>query len=134
MGQVAEKAGENHSRHAQQQCIQTEEPFLEYLRVISSVRKSIQQRQDYRQAYIDALTDVEVKQTAHNKLLGASGKTEQANLKHQQVVKAQANADAAKLLYEQVTERFLIDFENFKQQKAHDIRTILLRFIEIQVS
>lgn len=120
-------------KHAESQCIQTEEPLQDYLRVITSVRLAIQQRQEKKKAYIDAVTDVEVKQSAHNKILGSPGKEEIAAQKQQQVLKSQTSADAAKIEYERVTTRLLNEYEDFKYQKAVDIRNILQKFIELQV-
>jgi len=65
---------------------------------------------------------------------GVQGKEELATTKQQLVLKAQAVVEAAKLDYEKVTERLLREAENFKLNKAQDIRSILLRFIDLQVS
>ena len=53
--------------------------------------------------------------------------------KQQAVEVAQTACDAAKVVYETVSNELLDDFERFKAQKANDIRDILLNFVHIQV-
>mmetsp|Transcript_16570 Transcript_16570/g.14940 ORF Transcript_16570/g.14940 Transcript_16570/m.14940 type:complete len:426 (+) Transcript_16570:28-1305(+) len=134
LGKTIEQVSTLSNSHAEAQGMHTEEPFDEYVRDIISVRNAIQQRQDKRSAYADALTDVQVKQNAYKKLSGVSGKEDQANQKQQLVVKAQAIADSAKLEYDQVSERLLREFELFKYQKAIDLKNILSKFIENQMN
>ncbi len=75
-----------------------------------------------------------MKQAAYNKLLGVAGKEEQANSKQEAVLKAQASADACKVEYEAVSEKLIAEFDNFKFEKAVDIRNIILRYVEAQVN
>jgi hypothetical protein len=135
LGKMTEKVAVDGTSHAERQVLQTEEPMQEYLRAIAGVRTAIQQRQEKKQAYVEALTEVEVRQAQYAKLQSASGKSEEVvSQKQQLVTKAQAACDAAKLEYEQVTERLLREADHFKVQKAQDIRAILLKFVELQVS
>ena len=59
--------------HAETQCSDLQEPFDEYTRLIASVKLALQQRADKKIAYLDALTDVEVKQIAHNRVAVVTG-------------------------------------------------------------
>ena len=59
--------------HAETQCSDLQEPFEEYARLIASVKLALQQRADKKVAYLDALTDVEVKQIAHNRVAVVAG-------------------------------------------------------------
>ena len=58
-----------------------QEPLAEYVRLIASVKNALQQRTDKKTEYLSALTDVEAKQIAHNKLAIVSGKEDLAGVK-----------------------------------------------------
>ena len=58
-----------------------QEPLAEYVRLIASVKNALQQRTDRKTEYLSALTDVEAKQIAHNKLAVAGGKEDLASIK-----------------------------------------------------
>lgn len=109
------------------------EPLEEYLRFVVSVRAALAQRQEKRNSYVDAMTDLEVKQNAYNKIIGVPGKEDQASLKQQQVVKAQSTCDTAKTEFDDVTARLIKEFDDFKNQKAKDFRNIIVKFVEAQV-
>ena len=63
-----------------------------------------------------------------------TAKEEVERQKQQAVETAQTACDAAKVVYETVSNELLDDFERFKAQKANDIRDILLNFVHIQVT
>lgn len=62
-------------------CFLEQEPLAEYVRLIASVKNALQQRTDKKTEYLSALTDVEAKQIAHNKLAIVSGKEDLAGVK-----------------------------------------------------
>ena len=63
-------------------CILTvQEPLSEYVRLIASVKNALQQRTDKKNEYLVALTEVEAKQIAHNKLAITGAKEDQTSLK-----------------------------------------------------
>ena len=73
-----------------------QEPFDEYIRLIASVKLALQQRADKKVAYLDALTDVEVKQIAHNRVAVVAGKEDAANKQHALLLRAEAVAKEMK--------------------------------------
>lgn len=133
VGTAADSASALTSSHAEMQNLHMSEPLDEYLRLIGSLKIALSNRTEKKSAYVTALTEVEVRQAAYNKLLGIAGKEDQANAKQELVLKAQANADACKLEYEGVSEKLLLEFDNFKYEKAVDIRNIILKFVEAQI-
>lgn len=133
MGSSVDKLSVIATKHAESEVRELEEPLEEYVRYVSSVKAAIQLRAEKKLAYISSLKDLEVKQTSYNKVLQAPGKEAEATKKQELVEKAQSAADAAKAEYENVSERLLVEFENFKRQKAHDIRNIILSFVNLQV-
>lgn len=134
VGAAVDKLSMTATKHAEAEVRELDEPMDEYVRYIASVKAAIQQRADKKSAYISCLKDLEVKQAAYNKVLTQPGKEADASKKQDLVEKAQTAADAAKVEYENVSERLLVEYDNFKQQKAADIRNIILSFINLQVN
>lgn len=121
------------TEHAEAEVLRLQEPLEEYVRMIGSVKAAMGVRQERKAAYVAVLTDLAVKQSAYEKLLGTPGKEEQAYQKKELVKNTEAQAEGAKEEFEQVTKRLLHDFELFKCQKAADIQEILLNFINLQI-
>ena len=121
------------TKHSESEAFELEEPLEEYARYASSVKAAVQIRQDKKSAYIVALTDLEVKQAAYNKILNQTGKEKEVATKQEAMEKAQSAVDRAKSEYEAVSEKLLSEFEQFKRQKSVDIRNILLSFVRLQI-
>jgi hypothetical protein len=81
MGVTMDELSSSAGSHAELQATDLEEPLNEYVRLINSVKLAIQQRFDKKQAYLAALTDVEVKQIAHNKVALSPSKEVQSSEK-----------------------------------------------------
>ncbi len=133
IGQACDAASVLGGNYTQSNQIDTLEPFLEYFRLVESIRYSFKKREDIRTAYAEALTDVEVKQKAYNQVLGVHGKEDVASTRQQQVYQAQSKADSCKIDYETCTERFIKEFDTLKAQKAFDMKNIMIKHAEIQV-
>jgi hypothetical protein len=119
---------------AEDEVVKLVEPLEEYSRMLLSVKAAMQQRQNKKNAYLNCMVDVEAKQNAYRKLLGAPGKEGQVEAKEAAVVVAQKAADAGKVEFEKVSERLLTEFEVFKNQQAIDIKQIITDFVNLQVS
>lgn len=100
---------------------------------MSSVRKAMSQRNEKKNNYITSLTDLEAKKIAHIKVVDIPGKEESASKKEKEVVAAQESVEKNRAEFELVSNRLLSDFEDFKKQKAFDIRNIVLNFINLQI-
>lgn len=133
LGATADNLADAASSHAEQEAIKLLEPLEEYARMLNSIKAAMQQRQDKKTAYMNAMGDVEAKSNAYKKVLGVPGKESQAATKENAVNSAQENANAAKDEFEKVSERLLAEFEMFKNQKALDIKEIVMGFINLQV-
>ena len=134
MGTTAESLSNSAQSHAENETLKFVEPIEEYARMLASIKLAMRQRQNIKNTYINCITDVESKQASYQKLLGVPGKEAQATAKEQAVVNAQQAADAAKVEFEKVSERLLNEFELFKNQKATDIKEIILSFVQLEVS
>jgi len=85
------------TEHAEAEVLRLQEPLEEYVRMIGSVKSAMAVRQERKASYIAILTDLSVKQSAYEKLLGLPGKDDQAAVKKEAVKLAEANAEAAKV-------------------------------------
>jgi sorting nexin-1/2 len=121
------------TKHSESEMTELEEPLEEYARYTASVKAAVQVRQDKKGAYIAALTDLEVKQAAYNKASSTPGKEKDAAAKQEGVEKAQQAVDKTKSEFDAVSEKLIVEFENFKRQKSSDIRNILLSFVKLQI-
>ncbi len=133
MGTSADTLSVSASAHAEQEAIKLLEPLEEYSRMLTSIKTAMQQRQDKKTAYLNAMSDLDGKQNAHRKLIGVAGKESQASAKEQAAQVAQEATDNAKLDFEKVSERLLNEFELFKNQKALDMKEIILSFVALQI-
>jgi len=132
-GETLDKITETIVDGAERESIEFEEALEEYLRILGSVHDTLKRREERRQAYINALTDHQAKDSAYNKVLGVSGKEDQASQKQQLVVKAQEAVDKAKDAFTELTATLLTEFEGFKERKAAEMREIVVKYATLQV-
>ena len=134
MGSSLDSLSSVTSQHAEAETVKFLESIDEYARMVGSIKTAIQQRQIRKDSYFQAMVDLETKQTAHRKLVGIPGKENQLRSKEQAAQLAQEHFDAAKVEFEKVTERLLVEFEIFKSQRALDMKEIMVDFITLQVT
>lgn len=118
--------------NAETEAIELEEPLDEYVRLMNSVKNAIKHRQNKKESYREALTDLEVKQAAYNKLR-VSGKTDQLESKRQQVETSQANVEKIKKEFEDISDKFLVEYNNFMETTAIEIKQILHNYAKMQL-
>lgn len=133
MGTCLDSLSSTTASQAEAETIKFLETIDEYARMIGSIKSAIHQRQLKKDSYLQSMADLEAKQSAYRKLVGAPGKESQAKVKEQQMQSAQEVFDGAKLEYEKVTERLLSEFEAFKAQRALDMKEIMVDFVSLQV-
>jgi hypothetical protein len=133
MGNTADQLSVLATENAEAESIFLDEPLEEYVRLLSSVKIAMKRRQDKKNAYVNAILDLEAKQAAYNKVLGVSGKEETVNAKLALVEKSQSLVDTTRVEYEEVSERLLEEFDRFKREKAEDMKQILLNYVNLQV-
>jgi len=117
--------------NAESEAIELEEPLDEYVRLMNSVKNAIKHRQNKKESYREALTDLEVKQAAYNKLR-VTGKTDQLDAKRVQVEASQANVEKVKKEFEEISDKFLIEYNNFMETTAVEIKQILYNYAKLQ--
>lgn len=134
VGTAAEELAVTNSDGVDSSITRFEEPLLEYVRILASVKAALSRREAKKQAYYNALIDLDAKLAAYNKALGVPGKEDAANQKQQKVEEAQSHLDRSKDEYEKVSRILMDEFEVFKSLKAVELKDIALNFVKIQVS
>lgn len=134
MGNTADQLSVLATENAESENIMLAEPLEEYVRILNSVKTAMRRRQEKKGAHVNAILDLEAKQTSYNKVLGVPGKEESANAKLAQVEKCQSAVDSTRVEFEEVSERLLEEFDRFKREKAEDMKQILLNYVNLQVS
>lgn len=109
-----------------------EEPLLEYVRILGSVKAALSRRESKKQTYYNALIDLDAKLAAYNRALGIPGKEDSANQKQLKVEEAQSHLDRSKDEYEKVSRILMDEFEMFKSIKAIELRDIAMTFVKLQ--
>lgn len=110
-----------------------EEPLEEYVRFTESVQDALKRREANRTDYINALTDHHAKDQSYQKVLGVPGKDSDAKSKQEKVVAAQAVVDKTKQDLDDCSNTLIKNFDNFKQTKAYDFKSIFGKLIQIQL-
>jgi sorting nexin-1/2 len=133
VGNTADQLSVLATENAEAEAVHLEEPLEEYVRLLGSVKAALKRRQEKKSIHLNAIADLDSKQSAYNKLLGAPGKEDQATSKLVQVERCREQVEKSKAEYEDVSENLLIEFERFKLEKAEDIKQILLNYVRLQV-
>jgi hypothetical protein len=121
------------TQHSELELRELEEPIEEYLRYTSSVKATVQRRQDKKSQLKAAQLDLGLKEQAYNKVMGVPGKEKDAVMKQEAVEKAQTFVQTVRSDYDAMSEQLIAEFASFKQQKSEDIRNIILKFAMMQV-
>ena len=133
MGNTADQLSVLATENAEAEAVHLEEPLEEYVRLLASVKAALKRRQEKKSIHLNALADLDSKQNSYNKVVGASGKEDQAMSKLAQVERCREQVEKSRTEYEEVSETLLIEFERFKLEKAEDIKQILLNYVRLQV-
>ena len=121
------------NNHSENEVIEFQEPLDEYNRMLKSVKDAISLRETKKNDYVRALTNLEVEQAQYNKLLGNPNNDSKIASKEDQVANLQRVAEEYKVNYDQTTEQLLRDFDTFMSQKVVDVKTILRKFVKLQI-
>lgn len=132
IGNAADQLSVTSTEFAEAESLQLEEPIQEYFRLVGSVKSTIFRRQNKKSIYINAISDLESKQTSYTKALSVAGKEDIAAKKQKELELAQQYVESTKNDLDAVTDVLLNEFEKFKSEKAADIKTLLANFAKMQ--
>ena len=132
VGNAADQLSVTSTEFSETESLEFEEPIQEYFRLVGSVKSTIFRRQSKKSIYINAISDLDSKQSSYTKALSMAGKEDIAAKKQKDLELAQQYVESAKGDLDAVTDVLLNEFEKFKSEKAADIKTLLANFAKMQ--
>lgn len=133
MGATADRLSVISAEHADKEVLEFEEPLTDYIKYIHEAKLALQRRHEKRLTYSTCLSDVSQKQNQLGKLRAQLGKEAAAYQTEQSLRRAQLAAEAASNEFQVVSQRVLREVDRFKREKAEDMRTTVLSYIQLQV-
>jgi hypothetical protein len=132
VGSIIDRVSTETMTHGENEQINVEEALEEYVRLVGSVKAALSRRADKRSTYVNALTNLEVKQFEYNKLLSTPGKEDKASAKQQQLQQAQSTADKEKQEFEDISKQILLEVDAFSAKKVIDVKDIFYKLIQLE--
>lgn len=132
IGSIIDRVSTETMTHGENEQINVEEALEEYVRLVGSVKDALKRRADKRSSYVNALTNLEVKQFEYNKLLSTPGKEDKASAKQLQVQQSQSATDKEKQEYEEISKQILLEVDAFSAKKVVDIKDIFYRLVQLE--
>jgi sorting nexin-1/2 len=133
MGETADKLSVLSADHADQEAQHFEDPLVDTIKIIHAVKLALQRRHEKRLTYSTCLQEVESKQSQLAKLRAQMGMEAKAYAAEMSLRRAQDAAQVARDDFATVSQRVLREVDRFKREKAEDMRTIVLQYIQLQV-
>eukprot|EP00521_Asterionellopsis_glacialis_P011163 CAMPEP_0195292008 /NCGR_PEP_ID=MMETSP0707-20130614/8557_1 /TAXON_ID=33640 /ORGANISM="Asterionellopsis glacialis, Strain CCMP134" /LENGTH=510 /DNA_ID=CAMNT_0040352379 /DNA_START=64 /DNA_END=1596 /DNA_ORIENTATION=+ len=133
MGDAADRLSVLSAEHAEREMAKFEEPLLDYIKTIHSVKLALQRRHEKRLTYSTCLATMEAKQTNLAKLRATPGMEAKAYAAEMSLRRSQEACNTAQDDFATVSQRVLREVDRFKREKAEDMRRTVLDYINLQV-
>eukprot|EP00538_Stauroneis_constricta_P000691 CAMPEP_0119555468 /NCGR_PEP_ID=MMETSP1352-20130426/7666_1 /TAXON_ID=265584 /ORGANISM="Stauroneis constricta, Strain CCMP1120" /LENGTH=524 /DNA_ID=CAMNT_0007602231 /DNA_START=350 /DNA_END=1927 /DNA_ORIENTATION=- len=133
MGETADRLSVLSAEHAEQETQQFDEPLVDTIKTIHSVKHALQKRHDKRLTYSTSLKEVESKQNQLAKLRAQMGQEAKAYGVEMSLRRSQEVAQTAQNDFAAVSQRVLREVDRFKREMAEDMRSVVLNYIHMQV-
>jgi hypothetical protein len=121
-------------KQAHASIISFEEPLLEQLNLLQSVKRALLQREAARVSYLNAKLDTIGAEAAHLKVVGVEGKRDQVQGRKFAYEGASKAERDAKARLDFISNELLLDYQRFRMQKAVDLKSIMIKFANLQVT
>merc|ERR1719232_2295462 len=133
VGDAADSLSVLTAEQAEKEMASFEEPLQDYIKIINAVKLALQKRHERRITYTTCLNDVQTKQNNLARLRGVFGKEDRAYQAEMSLHRAQIASDAARDDFATVSQRLLREVDRFKREKAEDIRSTVIEYINLQI-
>eukprot|EP00518_Triparma_eleuthera_P005059 CAMPEP_0182465218 /NCGR_PEP_ID=MMETSP1319-20130603/9062_1 /TAXON_ID=172717 /ORGANISM="Bolidomonas pacifica, Strain RCC208" /LENGTH=391 /DNA_ID=CAMNT_0024664911 /DNA_START=24 /DNA_END=1195 /DNA_ORIENTATION=- len=133
VGHTADSLAVLSAQQAEMENAKFEDPLVDYVRLIASVKAALKQRESKLVSYSAASTDLAAKKAALGKVSGVPGKEDKVAAATALVEAAGAALELEKSTYEATAARCLREVERFKREKADDMKKTVLDYINLQV-
>jgi sorting nexin-1/2 len=133
VGETADRLSILSAEHADREAYGFEDPLVDMIKTIHSVKVALQKRHEKRLTYSTCLQEVESKQHSLAKYRAQIGMEAKAYGTEMSLRKAQENAELVREDFASVSQRVLREVDRFKRETAHDMRRTVLEYILLQV-
>ncbi len=133
MGHTADTLSVLSAEQAEKESSSFEDPMVDYIRLIASVKSALSKRHDKRVTYSTCISDLNSKQTALAKVQGVPGKEDKVLAAEAAVKNCEETLRASETEFKMCSERVLREVERFKAEKAADMRKTVMDYINLQI-
>mmetsp|Transcript_68960 Transcript_68960/g.135409 ORF Transcript_68960/g.135409 Transcript_68960/m.135409 type:complete len:503 (-) Transcript_68960:74-1582(-) len=133
LGETADRLSVLSAEHADQEAMSFEDPLVDMIKMIQSVKMALHKRHEKRLTYSTCLQDVESKQSQLAKLRAQIGMEAKAYATEMSLRRAQEAAEVAREDFASVSQRVLREVDRFKRESTEDMRRTVLEYIQLQV-
>merc|ERR1719410_1035172 len=133
VGDAADALSVLTAEQAEKEMCGFEEPLQDYIKTIHAVKIALSKRHDRRVTYTTCLNDLQTKQNNLAKLRGVFGKEDKTYQAEMSLHRSQLAADAAREEFATVSQRLLREVDRFKREKADDMRSTVMEYINLQI-
>ncbi len=133
LGETADQLSVLSAEHSDQEALQFEDPLLDMIKMIHSVKLALHKRHEKRLTYSTCLQEVESKHTLLAKLRAQIGMDAKAYAAEMSLRRAQEAAEVARDDFAAVSQRVLREVDRFKRETTEDMRLTVLEYIRLQV-
>lgn len=133
LGETADRLSVLSAEHADQEAMNFEDPLVDMIKMIHSVKLALHKRHEKRLTFSTCLQDVESKQSQLAKLRAQLGMEAKAYATEMSLRRAQDAAEVAREDFASVSQRVLREVDRFKRETTEDMRRTVLEYIQLQV-
>jgi len=133
LGETADRLSVLSAEHSDQEANQFEDPLVDMIKMIHSVKLALHKRHEKRLTYSTCLQEMESKNTQLSKMRAQIGMESKAYGLEMSLRRAQENAEMARDDFATVSQRVLREVDRFKRETTEDMRLTVLEYIRMQV-
>lgn len=133
VGETADRLSVLSAEHADREASEFEDPLVDIIKTIHSVKMALQKRHEKRLTYSTCLQSVESKNHSLAKSRAQIGMEAKAYGLEMSLRRAQDNAELARDDFAATSQRVLREVDRFKRETAEDTRRTVLEYIQMQV-
>ena len=133
LGETADRLSVLSAEHSDTEAAQFEDPLVDMIKMIHSVKLALQRRHEKRLTYSTCLQEVESKNAQLAKLRSQIGMEAKAYSVEMSLRRAQEAAEVARDDFAATSQRVLREVDRFKRESTEDMRLTVLEYIRMQV-
>jgi sorting nexin-1/2 len=133
LGETADRLSVLSAEHADKEACDFEDPLVDMIKMIHSVKLALHKRYEKRLTYSTCLQEVESKQSQLAKLRAQIGMEAKAYATEMSLRRAQETAEVEREGFATVSQRVLREVDRFKRETTEDMRRTVLEYIQLQV-